>query len=372
MQRIILRELCFNNKKIVFKEGENYIIGASGVGKTVLFYLIQYILGIKNSIPRMIKPYTFDNLSLKVSFGNRLFYIVRKFGGNSIVFDGDIRAEVRVSSLELGDIYNELLQPNISKEEDRMVGIEILKVAFCGEANLRPLRVSSNIFNKIIGINVELPIQMKNEIDKFNQEIKLEETTNYALESYISNVQRVIKAEGANKLKYEEIDYVVNVLKKEYETMRNESLQNRILLKEAKDSLINANLYNEELFIERTNIIDSYFHRLISKFEIDNTAKIDTVFNNRGLSSSGSENILLRLGSLITLCRISEYDWHNGIGLLVNDSELGMIDYTSIDHYRKVISEECRSKKLQYIEFGCNKKTVPQESIVNELDYRGV
>lgn len=371
MQRIILRELCFNNKKIIFKEGENYIIGPSNVGKTVLFYLIQYILGIKNSIPQMIKPYTFDNLWLKVSFGNRLIYIMRKFGGNSIVFDGDIRVEVKASSPELGDIYSELLQPNISKEEDRMVGIEILKVAFCGEANLRPLRESPNIFNKIIGINVQLPIQMKNEIDKFKQEIKLEETTNYVLENYMSRVQSAIKVEGANKLKYEEIDYVVNVLKEEFETMRNESLQNMILLSEAKDSLIKVNLYNEELFSERTKIIDSYFHGLISKFEVDNTAKIDTVFNNRGLSSSGSEKILLRIGALITLCRISEYDWHNGIGLLVNDGGVAMIDRTSVDGYRKVISEECRLGKLQYIEFG-HDKTVPHEAIVLELDYRGV
>lgn len=372
MQRVILRELCFNNKKIVFNEGENYIIGPNGVGKTVLFYLIQYILGIKKSMPHMIKPFSINNLSLKVSFGDRFVYIMREFESDNIVFDGDIKVEIKASSPALGDIYNELLQPNISKEEDKMIGLEILKVAFYGETNSRSLRVSSNLFNKIIGINVELPIQMRKEIDKFKEEIKLEETTNYALESYMSRVENVISKEGINKLNHEEIEYVLNILNKEFKTMRKESIQNSFLLQEARDSLKKANLHNQELFIERTNIINSYFHRLISEFQVVNTVGINDVFNNKGLSILGSEKMILGLGALITLCSISEYDWHNGSGVLVNDARTGMLEHSSMERYRKIISEQCRLGKLQYVEFGYDKNTVPNGAIVLEIDHRGL
>lgn len=372
MERIILRELCFNNKKIIFNEGENYIIGANGAGKTTLFYLIQYILGIKNSMPRIIESFASDNLSLKVNFGNKLVCIVRNFGSNDISFYGDIQREVKASSIFLGEIYNDLLKPNIGKDEDRMIGIEMLKVAFCGEINSQSLRIASNIFNKIIGINVELPIQIKNEIDKFNQEIKAEETTNYVLESYISRVESALRKDVNNKLKDIEIGYVMEALTKEFEIMRKESLQNRLLLEDAKDSLKKVNLHNQGLMIERTKIINSYFYKLISNFKLVNTVDINEAFYNKNPTLSFSENMLLRNVAFITLCRVSENDWHNGSGVLVNDVGISMLDKDTIDKYRKIISEECQNGKLQYIGFECDKKSIPSKNIVLELNHRGI
>lgn len=371
MQRIILRELCFNNEKVIFNEGENYIIGSNGVGKTTLFYMIQYILGIRKSMPRMITPFMKDSLSLKVSFGNRLINIIRNFESDDIIFGGDIDAKVKVSSSALGDIYHELLQPNISKDVDRMVAIEILKLAFMSETNSYLSRRESNLFNKIIGINIELPNQIKREIDNFKKEIKLEETTNDALKNYIGRVEKVIRDECISKFKNKDIDYFVGVLEKEFTIMRNESLQNTLLVEEAEESLNKVNSNNEYLFKERSKLIESYFYGLIEQFEILSTVKIDKVFNNKSLSNSSfGQNILLRFLTLITLCRISGYEWHNASGLLVNDDMCGILDRVTIDSYRKIISEECRSGTLQYIEFGRYKKNISQEAIILDLNDR--
>ena len=37
MKRVVVKELRVNNKRIVFKENENYIIGPNASGKTTLF-----------------------------------------------------------------------------------------------------------------------------------------------------------------------------------------------------------------------------------------------------------------------------------------------------------------------------------------------
>ncbi len=373
MQQVVLRELCYNHKKIVFNRGENYIIGSPGTGKSTLFHLIQYILGIRKSLPRIVTPYNIDILSLDISFGNKSIQISRMFESDKIIINGDIQGEIIVSSSKIGDIYNELLQPNICNENDKITGIEILRTAFLGEAISDPLRESTKTLNKILGINIALPIQIKKEINNFEKEIELEEVTNQVLRNYINRIENIIKKNEFIHLKNEDIDNVVSILGKEFKTMRNESLQNMLLLDEAKESLNRANTYNEELFIDRTMIMDSYLSKLMSRFQVIVPVKIQDVFNNKLLSKKSlGETYLIKLLTSITLCRISEFDWHNSSGLLVNDANQGMLDRYALEQYRKIISDECRAGKLQYIEFGCDKKTIPHSAIILELNDRGV
>ncbi len=369
MKKVLLKKFNFNNKDIVFNEGENYIIGPNASGKTTLFYLMQYCLGLKKSMPRLLTSSFTNNLSLDVSFENKLIHITRQIGSDNIIFDGDIRDKIKASSLSLGDIYNELLQPNIDKDEDRMAAIEILKLTFGGENTSRPFK-ETNIFKKILGINIMLPIQIKKEIDKFKEEIELENATRRTLQNYINRVVLDLKNE---KDKVSDIEYVVNILNKQFLTICNEVLHKNLLLEEAEASLQSVNLHNEELFFERTRIIQPLFYRITTELGIAHTVNICNIFNGKELMNfSGGEIMLLNLAALIILCRFDEYDWHNGCGLLVNDTPHFEISNNYFeDRYRKIISEECKSGKLQYIEFRYDKKSINNNAIVLELDGRG-
>lgn len=368
MQKVLLRKFKFDNKEIVFNEGENYIIGPNASGKTTIFYLIQYCLGLKKSMPRLV-PLSFNyDLSLDVSFGNKLTHITRQFGSDNIIFDGDIRAKLKASSLSLGDIYNELLQPNTDKDEDRMAAMEILKLAFRGENTSYQFK-DSNIVKKVLGINVMLPIHIKKEIDNFKEEIELENATKHTLQNYINRVEIDLRNE---KDKINDIEFIIKILDKQFIEICNEAIHKNRLLEEAVEFLHKVNSHNEELFLERTRIIQALFYQMTSEFGLTHNVNIGNIFDGKELTKySGGEIILLNLVALIILCHFDEYDWHNGCGILINDAPLFEINKIFEDRYRKMVSDECKSKKLQYIEFGYNKKNIPEGAIVLDLNGKG-
>lgn len=369
MQRIILRELSFDDEIIVFNAGENYIVGSNGMGKTTLFYIIQYILGIKRTLPMKSTPLGGRTLSLRASFGDRLINITRNLGSGDIDFEGDINANIRVSSSELGDIYHELLQPNISKDEDRMVAIEILKVAFQGEQNSYISKRESNLFNKILGINVELPNQIKREIMNFREEIKLEEAVSNGIKKYIDRVKKAMKNEGTGELGSKDVRYIVNILEGEFTNMCNESLKNILLVEDAEDSLCKVKSSNEDRIKERIKIIQSYFYKLVDNFGLFKDVSIEDAFNNKMSSElSMGQRAVLRILALITICRVSENEWHNASGLMVTDGIDSMFDKDIGDRCRKIISMECDAGVLQYIEFSRYKETIPREAVILDLD----
>lgn len=299
----------------------------------------------------------------------KLIHITRQIGSDNIIFDSGNRTNIKASSLSLGDIYNELLQPNIDKDEDRMAAIEILKLAFGGENTSHPFK-DTNIIKRVLGINIMLPIQIKIEIEKFKEEIELENATRHTLQNYINRVEIDLRNE---KDKLGNIEEIVNILNKQFLAICNEVLHKNLLLDEAKASLHKVNSHNEELFLERTRTIEPLFYKLTSELGITHNVNICNLFTGKGLmNSSGGETILLNLVALIILCHFDEHDWHNGCGLLVNDAPHFELNSNYFkDHYRKIISEECKSRRLQYIEFGYDKKNIPNNAIVLELDGRG-
>lgn len=369
MQKVLLRKFKFDNKEIVFNEGENYIIGPNASGKTTIFYLIQYCLGLKKSIPRLL-PLSFNDLSLEVSFGDKLIHITRQIGSDNIIFDGDVRAKLKASSLSLSDIYNELLQPSIDKDEDRIAGMEIFKLAFWGE-NTSHLFKDTNIVKKILGINVMLPIHIKKEIEKFKEEIELENATKSMLQNYIDRVEIDLRIE---KDKINDIEFIIKILNKQFLEICNEVLHKNMLLDEAVESLHKVNSHNEKLFLERSRIIQALFYQLTSELGIIHNVNICNIFDGKELMHySGGQIILLHFVALIILCHIDEHGWHNSCGLLINDANTYKIESKVFEEkYRKMVSDECKSKKLQYIEFGCNKKNIPESAIVLELNGKGV
>lgn len=368
MQKVLLKKFNFDNKEIVFNEGENYIIGSNSSGKTTIFRLIQYCLGLKKSEPKILPVFSNYDLSLDVSFGNKLTHISRQIGSDNIIFEGDIRAKLKASSIPLGDIYNELLQPNIDKDEDRMVAMEILNLSFL-EENTPLLVKDTNIVKKVLGINVMLPAHIKKEIEKFKEEMELENAAKRTLQNYIKRVEIDLRRENG---KIKDIEFIIKILDKQFLEICDEVLPKNRLLEDAVESLHKVNFHNEELFLVRSRIIQTLFYQLTSELDITHNVNICNIFDRKELMHySGGQVILLKLVALIILCQFDEYDWHNGCGLLINDACFSEINRHIEERYRKMVSDECKSKKLQYIEFRYNKKNIPEDAIVLEINGKG-
>lgn len=92
MSRIVLKKVQINNKTVIeFNEKQNYIIGANGTGKTTLFNLIQYILGLKSNASRLVNIRFIESPQLECRFGSKLVKISRKLDSSTIIFEGDIK-----------------------------------------------------------------------------------------------------------------------------------------------------------------------------------------------------------------------------------------------------------------------------------------
>ena len=99
MNKLILKKLYLREDlQIFFNTGQNYIVGKNGTGKTTIFNIMQYVLGLKRvainseEIYRtVIEPY------IECQFGRKVCKISRKIGSNEITFQGDINVTINVT-----------------------------------------------------------------------------------------------------------------------------------------------------------------------------------------------------------------------------------------------------------------------------------
>ncbi|AIW41067.1 ATP-binding protein [Paenibacillus polymyxa] len=224
MSKIILKKLRINKKtSIEFNAKLNYVVGNNGSGKTTLFHLIQYILGLRINSNRLTYLNSNYDPYLICEFNNKIVKITRKLDSNIIVFEGDIVIEVRANSIELNELYSELLGIKSLPHYNDRSALEILGFSFYSDFEFKKNNTERHeIYNKILGYNPDYLNAIKNDIKNFESQISLENQSIKLVEQYKKEVERSL--EGL--IKVESIEPINKLLNSEFSKIREQLLKN--------------------------------------------------------------------------------------------------------------------------------------------------
>ncbi|KRG10717.1 hypothetical protein ACA30_21390 [Virgibacillus soli] len=375
MNKMILKKLYLREDlQIFFNTGQNYIIGKNNTGKTTIFNIMQYVLGLKrvdiNSeeiYSTAIEPY------IECQFGREVYKISRKFGSNEITFQGDINVIVNADSYELNDLYAKLL--NISFENELNFNndninndhssIDIIKMSFLSEIELSKTYLNrGNNYYKILGYNEDYLKLIKNDISSLKNELKFETKSLKTIEQYKESVENTLKTRYVTKQ-----EEITKILEDEYSIFRNKYLNKTKLLHNAEE------VYEKELRNFKDSInneiskLNPYFLKIIKEISpITNSlvgSDLQHVIELKNMRNmSIGQRVLLLWALHITLCR---NEVQNGLGMLITDSILPKVDIATMKSIRNKISNITKNGELQYIEFCTENSYVPKESVVFEM-----
>ncbi|MEC0228744.1 ATP-binding protein [Paenibacillus alba] len=373
MSKMKIKRIHYNeNIDIKLNDGDNYILGANGVGKTTLFNLIQYLLGVRKT---MIRSLSLDNNItkpfLECQFDTKFVKISREMNSNEINFEGGIDARVKVGTKELNEIYSGLMGIEFTSNINEKSSLDILKLSFLSEVDLGRNYVNKvDSYYKILGFNAEYLNSIEDDINKLKKELELQSNSLAILERYKSN--------SINSLREKEflsnvLTDVTDVLEEEYQNNKDYLLNNYHLLQSAEK------VYKYELMENQKNVdykiaeLESYFQKSLSlvNSRLINFSLKDAIKEKNARMFSFTERVTVLFILHLTLCRnIKSSEIHNGSGLLIADNLFSIKDNNSKKSIREVIKELTITDDFQYIEFCSDLSSVPKESVVYNMSPR--
>ncbi|MDM5255123.1 MULTISPECIES: ATP-binding protein [Bacillus cereus group] len=379
MNRLVLKELCINNKKIYFNRGMNYIVGRNGTGKTLFFKLVMYALGLKSEYELKSK----FSVSLLCDFGDKEVNIVRENGSNIITFetDYDSAKKFKVNSKEFKAYYNKLLEPSFKKIKDENIGLDILKFGFMSDAienaSLQAAIRRKNLIHSILGVDLQYTAQLEKDLDVIKKEIQKELIINDSIEDFMQDViSRGMKNENIDK---RNLNVMQDIMNQQYEQIQSEFLDKRLFFEKAQSVVAQTTLEQEKSYEERLSIIEQFYFRLIKEIGLEVQSEkafymgreiIDNLkLISRSSPFSGSERNIRLLCSVIALMRHGYDERHNGSGLIFDD--MFQFDYSKEirEKLYQVINEETRDDNLQYIKnLTEDNRNIPREAIILDLN----
>lgn len=355
MKSLFLKRLKINNKVINFNSGMNYIIGYNGSGKTTIFSLILYLMGLKkiNRTINFINQRNLD-LELEMDFEGQSLYFRRNLQ-DEIIVEGVINQKINLS--EIDSFYSELLAPQFNIGNDETAAAQILRSSFYSETEIHSNIEKENIKKKIMGINVSYLKESKKQIELFKSNLKIDEYSYEILKTYITNVEKNI-----NEL--ENSEQFKGILKEEFFKMYDEIYKNKKVLDQAMEAYSHIRDRSEMIFSERDLLLRDILN--------DNLGNLGFKDNLNSRNHSGSERRTVEfLNILIGIIKHTGYSFLNSSGLLVADCPFGYVDFNNIKGIRNFIDQETRLQKLQYVEFCNNDDNIPTDWIVFDLRDKG-
>ncbi|WP_339310813.1 AAA family ATPase [Paenibacillus sp. FSL M7-0896] len=374
MSRIVLKKIQINNKTVIeFNEKQNYIIGANATGKTTLFNLIQYILGLKSNSSRLANVRFIESPQLECRFGNKFVKISRKMDSSTIIFEGDIQKKARAMSVELNEIYTELLDIKFISQFNERASLDILSYSFFSGLDFKGSSLERrDTYNKIIGFNSEYLNQIERDIKTIEEEVTLESQGLKFVEQYKKEVEESI----GHFVDIPNLNKINDVLKYEYLKIKERSIKNYDLLQNSNSVYKQEKRISEEYINEKMIDLESFFYETLKRFDLSNKNLHNISFKeilkqkNFNFLSFGERNII-HLVLRLTFCRsLHNSEFNNGVGLLVTDEVLSMHEYHSSSEINNKISDIVNEGELQFISFGQTNNFIPRELIVFEMPYR--
>jgi hypothetical protein len=369
MQRFYLKELGFHNCQINFNDGMNIILGSSNSGKTTLFDLIQYVMGLKRtwSNNHLIN---YEDFYVECVFGDQRVRFSRPIKSNLIYITGDITFEAKVGTTQIHELYNLLLSPSFEFGQDETAGYQILKSSFLPELNISYGYPNIGTIKKILGLNIAYLDESKKQIEHFKEQSKLENNSFTLLQRYITNVSDNFKKDKS----FDEIvsQKIFKILEHEYQMLYIPTTDNLSFLHQSIEAYEVLKTSIEQMFKDKVSILEKTFYNYKRALDIYNNDDLLNLLNTKKLSSSSAGEMLL-LNFLISLSLMSNHDEE----LLLNSSHFIAVDSTfeivhQISALRNIIARECSKGGLQYIEF-THKLTddIPSDWVIYDLDRIG-
>lgn len=351
MNNFVINSILLNGSEFGFSNGMNFILGTNGSGKTTFFNLIMYVLGLKD-IKRTTDVIRVDGIVVNCSIGDLQVSITRN-NENIIHFNGGIKAKAKYGSRELHSIYNSLFDPTFDFEEDIFAAQEILESSFISENHIYSENLLQKTYSKILGVNIDYIKSYKKQINLYKQKISNDDSIHITLKTFIDRVEKDLE----NNSSKEEIS---SLLRKHYINMYDSLFENRKLLDEALEMYNYVRRIQEGTMKERKEVVEkqiiNYYHSL-------------GISGEESIYSSGGMNILRRfIPNIARTKKYPDYNYLNTNGFLITDSPFGVLDTNSTITLRNIILDECKNRRLQYIEFASINSDIPSNVNVIHLN----
>jgi hypothetical protein len=367
MEKFKICSLRINSRLITFNEGVNYIVGANGTGKTTLFYLIQYVLGLKTE--KNLNNITFNEIALECRFGNKRVIFIRKYPSSIIQLSGDYEITVNVRDKALLEIYNKLFNPTFNIGRDEYAGIEILKMSFVSERLLLFNKRNIDIIKKILGLNVEQLKNYKENIESYKERSTAKNSTYDILKSFIAQVENSLRKEN---IKENELNLINSILNKEYLKIFESDVANKDLIQEATEAYQKLSSSIEKNFYEKLNLLENYYYNYKMRFELQTNKGLLDIYKGYNNNSSYGEEILLQVILLLILSNQDNSIVVNPISILVQDSIINILELRNAKNIRQAIEFECERNGLQYIEFSRFSDDISTNQVILNLNHEEV
>lgn len=361
MNRLILRKLQFENQEINFKDGVNYIIGPNSSGKTVIFSVLQYVLGLRKNI-----TYSFitkRDIYLEIEINTKKYTFHRLINSREIsITSSDTNNTWSIYSPEFKNFFYTQLKPSFDHEIDPGIINKLLKESFLSSHNpSKSLPFNNKML--ILGINKWYEHKISKYIKELVSEIKLKEKVLNEIKSYKEDIQFVIKREISDESGKKIPEILENIFDKYYSSL---SELNDLNIK-SKQLLNKLKLQNEKKLNEVTDELDNLFNMYLNNILNINVSLLKVIVEEDSClyGYSAWHNRIIKL--LLEIVLQSQYKITNGVGLLVNDSNTMYMNNIDTSNIRKIIEDVCNNDTFQYIEFTCFSKGLDKENIVYEL-----
>lgn len=370
MKKIILKELIFQDTKIKFKKGLNYIIGSNGSGKTTIYNLIQFVLGRKKEIKSSFVINSFTSpITLLCTIGEREVTFQRNINSEYITIQyDDTNESVKYFSSKLKDIYDYLFEPFFVFDNEKGAAYDIINNSFLSETRFDLTRGRNRSLKKMLGVNVSYINQATNDYRELKNNLQNEKRSIELLDEFINKIQYTNnEQQKVDSAKLKEL------LDKDYDVIVEKYTRTIEFLNLADSVLYDKKEFLEEYLDKRISFFEPYYWDLLSQLGVKKDSNSFRDFLKpkplRSKTSSGYQLYIESLCFMLTLTRNISDEYHNGCGLLINDLSLFDIDNNSKNNFQKMIKNETELGALQYIEFTTNyRKELPKDTIVFDLD----
>lgn len=369
MNEIKLTRLHYDNCTINFKKGVNYIVGPNASGKTTIFLIMQYVLGLVKEINLPSEYITGDVMSLELIVKDESYIFRRIANSREIeVVNKSESLVFSVNSMKYQEYLFDMFSPKFENELNKSSIIAMLKACFIGENSSATLKTIRNreLNSLLLGVNTMYVKNLRQDVQELENEIRFKGDALSQIQQFKNDVSFTIKRELPD-VNYDKIAEILMVTYSKYD---NQYLEYQEVYKKSNNLLSKLKEYNGILLENKLQLLSSKFVRFLSEFSLDQRFSIFDIIDDKK-----QEFIPYSINDLLitlfhTTVQSSTNDT-NGVGLIVDDLNSSFWDKNWEIKFQKLVDNISKHDSLQYIRFIHDPSLVDRASVVFETKRGG-